>query len=49
MPLPGDPVRSHKTRSDITERGNVEEALRAGEERWRSIFENSAVGDDSFS
>src|SRR5579864_3529323 len=44
MPLPGDPVRSRKTRSDITERGNVEEALRAGEERWRSIFENSAVG-----
>jgi len=42
--VPGGQVVSYTILNDITERKRAEEAVRISEERWRSIFENSAVG-----
>jgi PAS domain S-box-containing protein len=35
---------NEELQAEIAERARAEEALRASEERWRAIFENSAVG-----
>src|SRR5258708_15506715 len=40
----GTLVRWYGTAIDIEDRKRAEQALRKGEERWRSVFENSAIG-----
>src|SRR5882724_12223062 len=36
--------QTHPPSEDVKQRKRTEEALRKSEERWRSVFENSAIG-----
>jgi PAS domain S-box-containing protein len=40
----GKAAKWYGTNTDIEERKRAEDAPRKGEERWRSVFENSAIG-----